>query len=141
MRQERARDKRPRCLHEVREEADCGEGGEIKMYLIAEYCKGPFYMGWHLYLRDYRAFRRNKDDSWGWIRSPQLKLEIVSFLESLGIKIEGDGTSYYDGIAEIARRYPIKKGRRCGGEYRGCLEVDVDEDGEIDSREDRKCWL
>ena len=59
-----------------------------------------------------------------------MKPGIVSFLSSFNIAIEGDGTCDYDGIAEFARRYPIK-GRRCGGKVRGCLEVEIDEFGEI----------
>lgn len=98
-----------------------------KMFLIAEYCRGPFYMGWHLYLRDYRAFRRNKDGSWGWIRMggwSWMQPRVLKFLQSIGIDIRGDG------IAEFARRYPIK-GRRCGGKLRGCIEVKIDEFDEI----------
>ncbi len=83
-------------------------------------------MGWHLYLRENMAFKRNKDGRWGWIRTPQMKPE----LESLGINIKGDGTCDDDGIAEFARRYPIK-GRRCGGKLRGCIEVDISKNGEI----------
>lgn len=103
------------------------------MYLIAEYCRGPFYMGWHLYLRDYRPFRRNKDGSWGWIRLRGYSWRrdgVLKFLLSIGIEIKGDGTCDDDGIAEFARRYPIK-GRRCGGKWRGCLEVEIDEFYEI----------
>ena len=86
-------------------------------------------MGWHLYLRDYRAFRRNKDSSWGWIRmrgGSWMQPRVIEFLSSIGIEILGDGTCDHDGIKEFAKRYPIK-GRRCGGKWRGCLEVEVDE--------------
>lgn len=102
------------------------------MYLIAEYCPGPFYMGWHLYLRENRVFKRNRDGGWGWIRNSSFTREFraIPFLKTLGITIEGDGTCDHDGVAEIARRYPIK-GRRCGGKRRGCIEVDVDEWGNI----------
>ena|GEM_PF-4808010 len=34
--------------------------------LVAEYCPGPFYMGWHLYERE-RRDRRNHDYGWGWL--------------------------------------------------------------------------
>jgi len=102
------------------------------MYLIAEYCRGPFYMGWHFYLRDYRAFRRNKDGSWGWVRMRSWSWQpgVLRFLSSIGIEISGDGTCDHDGIAEFARRYPIN-GRRCGGKLRGCLKIEIDEFGEI----------
>ena len=87
-------------------------------------------MGWHLYLRDYRAFRRNQDGTWGWIRRPWENEPVMSFLSSLNISMSWDGTCEDDGIAEFARRYPIK-GRRAGGRYRGCIAVEVDEIGGI----------
>jgi len=79
-------------------------------------------MGWHLYLRDNRAFRRNSDGTWGWIRRPQEEKWLMDFLDGLGITITGDGTCDHDGIAEFARRYPVK-GRRCGGKRRGCMVI------------------
>jgi len=100
------------------------------MFLIAEYCEGPFYMGWHLYLRENRVFRRNLDGGWGWIRRIETDSAVAVFLSSIGITISGDGTCDYDGIAELSRRYPIK-GRRRGGRLRGCIEVQVGKDGAI----------
>ena len=91
------------------------------MFLVAEYCRGPFYMGWHLYLRENRVFKRNSDGGWGWIRRVH-EHPVKDFLLSIGITIKGDGTCDYDGIAEFARRYPVK-GRRCGGRLRGCIEI------------------
>lgn len=38
------------------------------MYLIAEYCEGPFYMGWWLYERDRNDGSPNDDHGWGWLR-------------------------------------------------------------------------
>lgn len=96
-------------------------------YLIAEYCPGPFYMGWHIYLRDHRVFRRNNDGSWGWIRMSGwswMQSRVLKFLRSVGIEIRDDG------IAEFARRYPIH-GRCCGGRGRGCVEIEIDEFDEI----------
>lgn len=89
-------------------------------------------MGWHLYLRDHRAFRRNRDGSWGWMRRGSFMREfrIVPFLETLEIKILGDGICDYDGVAEFARRYPIQ-GRKCGGKLRGCVDVEIDDNDEI----------
>jgi len=86
-------------------------------------------MGWHLYLRDHRAFRRNNDGSWGWIRMSGwswMQPRVLKLLSSLRIEITGDGTCDDDGIAEFARRYPIN-GRRCGGKKRGCVKVEIDE--------------
>ena len=95
------------------------------MYLIAEYCRGPFYMGWHLYLRENRILKRNKDGGWGWIRQVR-EHPVMGFLKSIGITIRGDGTCDDDGIAAFAIRYPIN-GRRSGGKRRGCIEVEVDD--------------
>lgn len=100
-------------------------------YLVAEYCPGPIYMGWHMYLRDYRAFRRNKDGGWGWIRQRSLMWEkLLKFLSSIEIEITGDGTRDHDGIAEFAKRWPVK-GRRSGGKLRGCVEITIGACGEI----------
>jgi len=55
-----------------------------------------------------------------------MKPRVLEFLSSIGIEIRGDGTCDDDGIAELARRYPIK-GRRCGRKLRGCVEVQIDE--------------
>lgn len=90
-------------------------------------------MGWHIYIRDHRAFRKNNDGTWGWIRMSGwswMQPRVLKFLSSIGIDIRGDGTCDDDGIAEFAKRYPIK-GRRCGGKRRGCLEVEIDDNDEI----------
>lgn len=102
------------------------------MYLITEYCEGPFYMGWHLYLRDSKGRQqRNADGEWGWIRRSDLrKPRAHEFLSALGIEITGDGSCDYDGYAEVARRYPIPR-QRIGGKPRGCMPVIVGEWGEI----------
>lgn len=105
------------------------------MYLIAEYCGADIYMGWHLYLRDNnKRQQRNADGDWGWIRgvgrrgwehNPAKKL-----LDSLGITIRGDGTCDDDGIAELSRRFPIPR-QRIWGKPRGCIEVLIDECGQM----------
>jgi len=48
----------------------CAElnGGEPYLTVLAEWCDGPFYMGWHLYLREHCDGRRNRDGDWGWLR-------------------------------------------------------------------------
>ena len=61
---------------------------------------------------------------------PWMQPRVLEFLSSIGIEIRGDGTCEDDGIAEFARRYPIK-GRRCGGKRRGCIEVVVDKFNDI----------
>lgn len=95
----------------------------MKKYLIAEYCRGPFYMGWHLYLRDSaEKNKRNVDGSWGWIRRPEEDEFVQDYLGSLGITIRGDGTCDDDGIAQFARQFPLPR-QRVGGKCRGCKEV------------------
>ena len=104
----------------------------MKDYLIAEYCPGPFYMGWHLYIRESKEKQKpNADGRWGWIRHSQIVNDsnpAQAVLDELGIKIYGDGSCDYDGIAEIARRFPIPR-ERIGGKPRGCIEVEVDKYG------------
>ena len=102
------------------------------MFLIAEYCRGSFYMGWHLYLRENKAkHHRNADGGWGWIRHiGKYSTAADPVLKELGIMIRGDGTCDDDGIAEMARRYPIPR-ERIGGKPRGCIEVIVDENGRL----------
>lgn len=103
------------------------------MYLIAEYCDAQFYMGWHLYLRDNKERQqRNADGTWGWIRGliRYPDTSIGRIFKELGIKIRGDGTCDDDGIADIAKRFPIPR-HRIGGKPRGCIEVVMDEHGNI----------
>ena len=40
----------------------------MRKYLIAEYCEGPFFMGWWLYERDRNDGSPNDDNRWGWLR-------------------------------------------------------------------------
>ncbi len=103
----------------------------VRRYLIAEYCSGPFYMGWWLYLRESKHKQvRNRDGGWGWIRNPRKHASLVVVLRQLGIEIRGDGTMDGDGVREVARRWPIH-GERVGRRPRGCIEVDVDEYGRV----------
>lgn len=101
-------------------------------FLIAEYCASQFYMGWHLYVRDSKGRQqRNTDGGWGWIRSIGRYPHCAEgVLRELGIVIRGDGTCDDDGIAEIARRFPIPR-QRIGGKPRGCIEVLVNEEGQL----------
>lgn len=99
---------------------------ESLMFLIAEHCDAEFYSGWHLYLRDNKnRQQRNADGDWGWIRGlnryPNLAQPV---LDELGIVIRGDGTCDDDGVAEIARQFPIPR-QRVGGMPRGCIAVIV----------------
>jgi len=60
-----------------------------RVYLLAEYCPGPFYMGWHLYLRDRNDGSPNDErwDGWGWLRMGGAYTELASlhaFLAALG---------------------------------------------------------
>lgn len=70
-----------------------GDGPRVVKWLIAEYCPSPFYMGWHLYLRDSRGVqRRNKNGDWGWIRRPH-ESSAGALLKQLGCEITSDGTT------------------------------------------------
>jgi hypothetical protein len=100
------------------------------MFLIAEYCDSPYYMGWHLYFRDSKLFKRNKDGDWGWIHRPRENAKLKDFLLSLGIVIRGDGTCDDDGIAKFAKMFPLN-GKKCGGKVRGGVEININEKIEL----------
>ena len=96
-------------------------------FLIAEYCEAPFYMGWHLYLRDNKEIqKRNRDGTWGWLSGVHRQGEnpAQQIFDELGIEIKGDGTCDYDGIAEIARRFPMPQ-QMIGGKPRGCRDATI----------------
>ena len=104
-------------------------------YLVAEYCPGPFYMGWHLYLRESKAKqKRNTDGGWGWLQyGPSQRLNspeghpAKAVFDALGIVGEIIGGGCDDGaIAAFARARAIPR-QRIGGQPRGCVEVTVDE--------------
>ena len=92
------------------------------MYLITEYCSALLYTGWHLYYRESNLFKQNSDGGWGWIRRPHENIAITTFFSSLDIIIKGDGTCDDDGIAEFAKRFPLK-GKKSGGKIRGGVEI------------------
>ena len=117
-----------------------------KLYLIAEYCGHDFlFSGWHLYLRESnKRQQRNADGEWGWIRGLRrdrdfgVASQATKILAQLGITIRGDGTCDDDGIAEIARRFPIPR-QRIWKKPRGCIEVVVaDEWGNLELAEKNK---
>jgi len=101
----------------------------MKRFLIAEFCDAVFYNGWHFYLRDSkRKNQPNRDGGWGWILRPDDPLSpIRELLDELGVVIRGDGTCDHDGIAEFARRFPMRS--TTGRRRRGCLEVEIDRFG------------
>jgi len=101
-------------------------------FLVAEYCRGPFFMGWHLYLRDSKKFQLNDDGEWGWVRRVFENKPVMKFMASLGFPITGDGTCDDDGIAEFAKRYP--ENRVVGARQCGYPAVDVDKHGNIEGR-------
>jgi hypothetical protein len=102
-----------------------------RLYIIAEYCGHSFlFRGWHLYLRDNKnRQQRNADGEWGWIRGLNRYRfgdaeSVTKVLNELGITIRGDGSCDDDGVAEIARRFPIPR-QRIWKKPRGCIEVIV----------------
>ena len=99
-----------------------------RRFLIAEYCDHEIYEGWHLYIRESKSKQQpNSDGRWGWIRQiGRHRNPAQDVLESLGIVMTGDGTCDHDGVAEIARRFPIPR-ERVGGQPRGCIEVEIDD--------------
>lgn len=55
-----------------------------RMYILAEYCRGPFYMGWWLYLRESNDGRRNRDGEWGWLRDEFDRRKVRDLCVSMG---------------------------------------------------------
>lgn len=106
------------------------------MYLISEYCAHEIYIGWHLYLRDNKnRQQRNSDGGWGWLTRTDIAASAAhTFLETFGIKVIGDGSCDYDGYAELARRFPIPR-QRIGGKPRGCVAVEIGDNGEFSMAE------
>lgn len=102
------------------------------MFLISEYCAAQFYSGWHLYLRESpKRQQPNSDGNWGWVRRSSMSYpSVLTFLKTLGIESRGDDTCDDGAGAELARRFPIPS-QRIGGKPRGCIEVQVDERGDI----------
>lgn len=106
-----------------------------KLYLITEYCGSEIYMGWHLYLRDNKnRQQRNADGGWGWIHGVGRRgwetTQAKKIFDQLGITITGDGSCDHDGLAELARRFPIPR-QRIWKKPRGCVEVISDEWGRL----------
>jgi hypothetical protein len=119
-----------------------------QLFMIAEYCAGPFYMGWWLYLRESKERqKRNADGEWGWVRySPsECNLDRTTgtslhpcrqVFEALGI--EGDlrgGCGDESAIARFAFAHRIPR-QRIGGKPRGCVPVQRDEWGTITLRQE-----
>lgn len=102
---------------------------ECQAFLLAEYCAGPYYMGWHLYLRDNKGRQqRNKNGDWGWLRKMWQEDAAHEILIALGITLRRDNSCDDGGYAELARRFPIPR-QRIGKKPRGCVEVFVDSHG------------
>lgn len=104
----------------------------MRFWLIAEYCPGPFYMGWHVYLREQRT-GANKYGEWGWIRWRGARdgaHPAAAVFDALSITIRGDGSCKGAGYDELARRFPIPD-QNYGKRPRGGVEVDVDEYGRV----------
>lgn len=116
---------------------------DLPRFLIAEYCPGPFYMGWHLYLRESMGRQqRNANGGWGWVHySPSQILwderegvcrhpahEVFAALGITGTIRGGSGDDGAIGRFAFAHRIPRQ---RIGGKPRGCVPVVVDEWGRI----------
>lgn len=55
-----------------------------RKFLIAEYCPGPFFWGWWLYLRDRNDGSPNDCCDWGWIRYEFAEQAVYRLLYSMG---------------------------------------------------------
>jgi hypothetical protein len=123
------------------------------LFLIAEYCPGPFYMGWHLYLREHVDKRtRNADGEWGWLRyspndewrdkqqgrQPSAFHPARKVMNQLGFPGRISGGDGDDGeIAKFAFKHRLPR-QRVGGKPRGCVRVVKDEYGKLSLAEERQ---
>lgn len=78
----------------------------MQAVLIAEYCGGQFYMGWHLYYRQRADGSRNDDGEWGWIRRSSLLThrigELLSKIDPQCPKIQ-----YVNNAADESRQWSV----------------------------------
>ncbi len=96
-------------------------------WIWAEYCSGPFYVGWWLYEREHLDFtkkrpgrRHNKSGSWGWIRAGCNIERVARLCLGLGHGDMPGVTRYGDAFAEeFNKRFPKGiKVRRVRGDCR-----------------------
>lgn len=75
-------------------------------WLRPEYCDGPFYMGWWLYLRDRNDGSENDDgwDRWGWLRRMHQLRPVRDLMISLGHVDVPELPYQYDGAGNEFRR-------------------------------------
>jgi len=108
---------------------------EVKpLIILAEYCPGPFYMGWWLYERDRNDGSINDWDGWGWLQSAERQEKVYNLCCAMGCKDLPKPVRYSDEFAEaFGKRFPkgisvsrIKKGFTCG-DYDPGIAVDRQE--------------
>ena len=104
----------------------------VMLYLITEYCPGPLFMGWHLYLRESRDRRRRNsgvsgftmEGEWGWSHEWHWEAEAKKLLAALGLRSVADDSTDGGMYAGLARLHPIGR-EKIGGKPRGCVPVKI----------------
>lgn len=88
----------------------------VRAWLVVEFCAHNLFEGWHAYIRESpKRGKRNANGEWGWVKSRDIKGDKVARLcAEVGITLKGDWTCDDDGLAEVAKRYPLP-GRKRGG--------------------------
>jgi hypothetical protein len=88
----------------------------VRAWLVVEFCAHNLFEGWHAYIRESpKRGKRNANGDWGWVKARDIKGDKVARLcAEVGITLKGDWTCDDDGLAEVAKRYPLP-GRNRGG--------------------------
>lgn len=86
--------------------------------ILAEYCHGPFYMGWHLYVRERTDGIPNADGGWGWCQSALSVERVRDLCLTMGYRDEdipevnyhsGSG-KYHEFVDWFAYEFPLGVG-------------------------------
>lgn len=56
----------------------------VVRWLYPEYCSGPLFWGWWLYLRDRNDGSENDEGGWGWLKDGHQLRPVVRLLRDLG---------------------------------------------------------
>jgi len=81
----------------------------VRRYIIAEYCAGPFYMGWWLYERERNDGSANDRNEWGWLKGTERwdpQYEVFKLCGTMGLE-PPEPRRYVQNFAEwFAGRFP-----------------------------------
>lgn len=86
------------------------------MFILAEYCRGPFYDGWWLYERDTNDGRPNAEyglyGGWGWLRDDFSERRVCALVRRMGCAPPAVVRHTQDFAEWFAARFPNGLGVR-----------------------------